>query len=261
MREHNSAIRRTTGDARVDALISWYSRGLFPMAQPPTGEIGLFTADPRGVLPLEERSARAPAGLRVSRSLTRAMRNRGFLYTIDTRFEDVIRMCAEPRSQDEGEEQDSAWLTPELIDWYLAAHSAGYAHSVEVLLTDPATGEHHLVGGVYGLAIGSGFFAESMAHRPRPRLADGTRHPLDGSDASKAALVTLVRHLRACGFTLLDTQMVTDHVARFGGFEIPASRYEALLARAIADEDRWRTSPLPPGIAPGGGYDRLPPDH
>ncbi|GAB4522878.1 MAG: leucyl/phenylalanyl-tRNA--protein transferase [Phycisphaerales bacterium] len=224
--------QHTTGDARVDALLTWYAQGLFPMGDPDTGTLALYSADPRGVLDITD-----PGIPVVSRSLARAMRNRGFAYSTDTMFDEVIALCAQPRPDDP--EQEGAWITEELIDWYTAAHGAGYAHSLEVTLADPATGERVLVGGIYGVAIGAAFFGESMNCLPRPRLDDGSRHPLDGTDASKAALVTLCAHLRACGFTLFDTQMVTPHVASLGGVEIPLSTYEARLAEAIAGPQRW----------------------
>lgn len=230
MRE--GAQPRRTGDARVDALLTWYAQGLFPMGDPDTGRLALYGADPRGVIELDD-----PDSPVVHRSLARAMRNRGFVYATDTRFDEVIAMCARTRADDPDGEGD--WLTDDLIDWYTAAHGAGYAHSLEVLRTDPATNELVLVGGVYGLAIGAAFFGESMAHTPRPRLPDGSRHPLDGSDASKAALVTLCGHLRACGFTLFDTQMVTEHVARMGGVEIRDAEYMNRLHDALEQPDRW----------------------
>ncbi len=223
---------RQTGDARVDALLSWYAQGLFPMGDPLTGTLALYSADPRGVLDLHN-----PDIPNVSRSLAKAMRNRGFAYTTDTRFDEVIAMCAQPRADDPIGE--GAWITRDLIDWYTAAHGAGYAHSLEVTRPHPETGERVLVGGVYGVAIGAAFFGESMAHRPRPRRPDGSRDPLDGSDASKAALVTLCNHLRACGFTLFDTQMVTEHVSTLGGEEITGDAYEQRLQHAIAQPDHW----------------------
>ncbi|MEM1424294.1 MAG: leucyl/phenylalanyl-tRNA--protein transferase [Planctomycetota bacterium] len=227
---------RSTGDARVDALLGWYGEGLFPMGDAETGAVSLYTAHPRGVLDITD-----PRVPRVSRSLARAMRNRGFVYTTDTRFDEVIAMCAQPRADDP--EQEGAWITDELVGWYQAAHGAGYAHSLEVTLGDPATGERVLVGGIYGVSIGAAFFGESMSCLPRPRLPDGSRDPLDGTDASKAALVTLCAHLRASGFMLFDTQMVTPHVATLGGTEIAKDAYMRRLEEAIAEQDRWAALP------------------
>lgn len=229
---HGTDRPRPTGDARVDALLEWYAQGLFPMGDPATGAVMIYSADPRGVIDLAN-----PDVPVVNRSLAKALRNRGFLYSTDTMFDEVIGMCAEPRADDP--EQAGAWLTEELIDWYRAAHGAGYAHSLEVCREDPETAERVLVGGIYGMAIGAAFFGESMFHRPRPRLPDGSRHPLDGTDASKGALVTLCEHLRARGFTLFDTQMVTEHVARLGGEQIPGEAYIERLNEALERPDRW----------------------
>jgi leucyl/phenylalanyl-tRNA---protein transferase len=231
----NPAAPRRTGDAAADALLTLYARGLFPMADEPTGAIELFAADPRGVLPLIEDSAEDDQpSLHVSRSLRKAMRNRGFVYRMDEDFAGVMRRCAAPRSV-----LDGRWISEDLITWYEAAFRVGHAHCLEACLPDPQTGALEPVGGIYGVTIGAAFFGESMYARPRPRLDDGSRHPLDGTDASKAALVTLCRHLRRLGYTLFDTQMVTGHVARFGAFEVSSSAYMTMLREAIQQKDRW----------------------
>ncbi len=213
----------------VDGLVAAYRAGMFPMACAYTGEVRWYTADPRGVLPLTPEE-----GLHVPRSVERAMRNRGFIVTADTAFAQVMRLCAAPRDED-----DEPWIDETLIDWYTQMFDAGYAHSVEAWLPR-ADGSLALVGGIYGVSVGGAFFGESMFCTPRERREDGTRDPLDGTDASKVCLVTLVRHLAACGYTLFDTQMVTDHVRRFGGHEIGGGAYRVRLGLAVEMGDRWR---------------------
>lgn len=222
----------------VEMLLHAYRMGVFPMAVSEQGPINWYAADPRGILPL-----RPEHGLRVPRRLERTIKQRRFELTCDRAFAQVMRRCAPPRRAD-----DSPWISSQLIDWYTRLHRAGHAHSIEAWRTDPATNEPHLVGGIYGVAIGAAFFAESMFHAPQPRLPDGSRHPLDGSDASKVCLVTLIRHLDACQFTLIDTQMTTNHVESFGGFEIEAEAFTVLLEDAINQSDRWKQPSLQPSL-------------
>ena len=148
--------------------------------------------------------------------------------TSDACFERVIRACAERT------DEDGTWIDERIVRWYVALHRAGYAHSVEAWRGD------ELVGGVYGVSIGGAFFGESMFSRPRPRLADGSRDPIDGADASKVALVTLAGHLHACGYTLFDTQFQNDHIAQFGVVEITREAYFERLREACEGPDRWR---------------------
>ena len=226
----------------VAGLLDAYRQGLFPMADPATGAIALYTADPRGVLPLTEAE-----GFHEPRTVARALRRGDFELTSDEAFEGVMRGCALPRADQDDEEE--GWISDDLVRVFGAMHRAGAAHSVEAWRRDPGSGRRVLVGGVYGVSIGGLFCAESMFHLALPRRPDGSRDPLDGSGAGNAALVALVRHLRASGFSLLDTQMVTGHVARFGAREIPAAEYRERLAGAVAGPDRWR--PLGPGAAAG----------
>jgi leucyl/phenylalanyl-tRNA--protein transferase len=225
-------------EAVVPALLSAYRQGIFPMAEPSSGRIRFYTADPRGVMPI------APEhGFHVPRSVERDLKRRRFILTADLAFERVMRACAPPRR-----DHDEPWINDELIDWYVALHDAGHAHSVEAWRPDPRTGELVLVGGIYGVSIGAAFFGESMFCAPRPRLPDGSRHPLDGADASKGALVTLARHLHRCGYTLFDIQMVTGHTARFGGHEVSADDYLIMLEPAVEEPDCWRAME-PLGVA------------
>ncbi|MGP1347390.1 MAG: leucyl/phenylalanyl-tRNA--protein transferase [Phycisphaerales bacterium] len=214
----------------VQGLLDAYRRGVFPMADGTRGPINWFFADPRGILPLN-----TPGALHIPKRLQRTINQQRFTLTCDKAFPQVIRNCAPARSA-----VDGVWLSRQLIDWYNHLHSAGYAHSIEAWRTDARTDETALVAGVYGVALGAAFFAESMFNIPRPRQPDGARHPLDGTDASKVCLITLIHHLERCGFELFDTQMTTDHVATFGGHEIPITRFLPLLDRAVSQPDRWR---------------------
>jgi leucyl/phenylalanyl-tRNA--protein transferase len=180
-----------------DFLLQAYQQGIFPMGMD-DGTIGWFSPDPRGVLPLE--AFHAPA------RLLRVMRSGRFQVTLDQDFEGVMRGCAADR--DEG-----TWITDDILASYCALFRRGFAHSIEVWR------EGRLAGGLYGVHLGGAFFGESMFH-------------VD-TDASKVALVALVDRMRRCGFTLLDIQWVTPHLARFGAVEIPRARYLGLLHEAV----------------------------
>ena len=232
----------------VEALLAAYREGAFPMAEPlpatrrhraplrrdtappgsPTRRIRWYSPDPRAIMPLDE-----PA-FHISRSLNRIIRKQPFVLRTDTAFERVIAACAEP-SPDRGGESGS-WIDEQIELIYTILHHHGHAHSLEAWRTSDQ-GEERLVGGIYGVSIGAAFFAESMFCRPH----------LGGTDASKVCLVTLVRHLRALGYSLLDVQMANAHTARFGVREIPKSEYLATLAHATAAPDRWR--PLEPLVS------------
>ncbi len=233
--------QRPTDEEIVSALLNAYRQGAFPMADPRTGRIGFYSPDPRGILPLTR-----DAGLHIPRRLIRRAKQQPFELRCDTAFEAVIRGCAQPRRRHPHHDaDDDTWISDTIIDWYCTLHRAGHAHSIEAWATDPITHESALVGGVYGVSIGAAFFGESMFFNPQPRRADGSRHPLDGTDASKLCLIALADHLTACGYTLFDTQMVTDHVARFGGREILRDEYLDLLTLAIDQPPRWRPFSAP----------------
>lgn len=179
-------------------LLDAYASGWFPMAVAP-GDIRWYSPDPRGIIPLD--------AFHVSRRLARAMRSGRFEIRVDSAFETVIVACAHRP------DADGNWIDREIIDSYGNLHALGHAHSVETW-QDGA-----LVGGLYGVALGGAFFGESMFHH--------------AADASKAALVALLERLRTRGYTLLDTQWVTGHLAQFGAIEIPRRRYLRLLDRAL----------------------------
>lgn len=184
-------------------VIRAYRDGVFPMALE-DGQIGWFSPNPRGILPLDT--------FHVPARLARLMRAGRFDVAVDRDFEAVIRACAE--RHDEG-----TWISPEIIDCYLAIHRLGLAHSVEAWAGD------RLVGGLYGVHLGGVFFGESMFHRAR--------------DASKVALAALVDRLQRRGFRLLDTQWVTPHLEQFGAIEIPRTEYLRRLAHALTIECRF----------------------
>jgi leucyl/phenylalanyl-tRNA--protein transferase len=180
-------------------LLSAYMQGVFPMADE-DGEIFWYDPDPRAILPLDN--------FHVSRSLQRTVRQGRFEVRLDSSFADVIHACAMPQ-----EDRHSTWISKDIVDGYVDLHRLGYAHSVETWM------EGELVGGLYGVALNGLFAGESMFSTRR--------------DASKIALVYLVKHLRNKGFTLLDIQFMTDHLQRFGAVEIPRGEYHARLARAV----------------------------
>ena len=184
-------------------LLRAYREGVFPMAME-DGEIGWFSPDPRGILPLDR--------VRVPARLARVVRQGRFEVAVDRQFEAVMRACAE--RPDEG-----TWISDAIIDSYLTLHRLGVAHSVETW----RNGE--LVGGLYGVHLGGAFFGESMFHR--------------ATDASKAALVALVDRLQRRGFLLLDIQWVTPHLEQFGAIEISRAAYLIALRKALARTCTW----------------------
>lgn len=183
-------------DLEPGTILDAYRRGLFPMNYMPH-VLGWWSPDPRGILPLDS--------LHVSRSLRRSIRR--FEIRVDTAFRDVIAGCADPR-------RPHGWITPEIIAAYTRLHELGWAHSIEAWTRDGA-----LAGGLYGVAIGGLFAAESKFHAV--------------TDASKAAVAGLVDLMRAHGGALLDVQWRTDHLARLGVVEVSRVEYLRRLEEAI----------------------------
>lgn len=200
------------GDLRPGRLLEAYRRGIFPWY----GEglpILWHSPDPRFVL--------EPEQLRVNRSLRKQLRRRPYRLTLDDDFPRVIRHCAAVPRPD----QDGTWITNDMVAAYEQLHALGYAHSVE------AWDGQRLVGGIYGVAIGAVFCGESMF-----ALAP---------DASKVAFVHLVEQLHRWGFDLIDCQVHTEHLERFGATEWPRRRFLRLLERerdreVLAPAGRWR---------------------
>ncbi|MDH4082404.1 MAG: leucyl/phenylalanyl-tRNA--protein transferase [Nitrospira sp.] len=194
------------GDLRPERLLAAYRQGIFPWYnddQP----ILWWSPDPRAVL--------FPDKLHVPRSLTRSLRPSVFTVTLDTSFRAVMEQCAGPRPQ---YPEGGTWITGDMLDAYTRLHDLGYAHSVETWQ------DGCLVGGLYGVALGGAFFAESMFTRV--------------NNASKVALVRLVRQLHAWAFRIIDCQQSSPHVARFGAEEIPRSKFSTLLNQALTIPDR-----------------------
>ncbi len=187
-------------DLEPGTVLAAYRRGMFPMPLGAHGPIGWWSPDPRAVIPLD--------GLRVTRSLRRNLRR--YEVRVDTAFADVIDACADPV-------RPHGWISPEIRRAYRTLHDLGWAHSVEAWSCD----DGELVGGLYGLAIGGLFAGESMFHRR--------------TDASKAALVTLVGLLRGDGVAgrLLDVQWQTPHLASLGAVEVARADYVARVAAAV----------------------------
>lgn len=194
------------GDLSVKRLLLAYSMGIFPWYSDDS-PILWWSPDPRLVL--------FPAELHVSRSLRQTIRKGLYRITFDSAFEQVIRVCAERHEDTKG----TTWLTEEMIEAYVRLHRAGFAHSVESWTED---GE--LAGGVYGVGLGSVFFGESMFARR--------------SDASKVAFVTLVERLKHDGCLMIDCQMTTRHLQRFGAREIPRERFLQLLQQGTQQPTR-----------------------
>jgi leucyl/phenylalanyl-tRNA--protein transferase len=181
-----------------ETLLVAYAQGAFPMTDR-DGTTRWYTADPRGVLPLDR--------FHIPRTLRQTLRQRRFEVRFDSDFEGTMRACMTTRP-------DGSWISEPLIAVYSRLHELGFAHSVE------AWHEGELAGGLYGVSLGGAFFGESMFHHQR--------------DASKVCLVHLVQRLRERGFELLDTQANTDHLRRFGCIDIPATEYLRRLRAALS---------------------------
>ena len=186
----------------VQTLLAAYASGLFPMADSRDDE-DVYWVEPRdrAILPLD--------GLRLSRSLAKTIKSDRFTVTADRDFAAVVRACAAP-----SEGREDTWINPLIETSYAGLFAAGHAHSVECWR------DGRLVGGLYGVSLGRAFFGESMFSR--------------ATDASKVALAWLVARLRAGGFTLLDCQFMTQHLASLGAVEMPQGRYLELLYPSVS---------------------------
>ena len=201
----------------AEDLVACYKRGVFPMAEA-RDDPRVFLIDPekRGVLPLDR--------FHIPRRLARTLRQGPFEVRIDTAFEDVIEACAASAP-----DRPETWINDQIQHLYRELFLRGQAHTVECWL------DGQLAGGLYGVSLGGAFFGESMFSVER--------------DASKVALVHLVGRLKAGGYTLLDAQFMTDHLAQFGAEEISRSDYRRRLLAALTEPaDFYRLAP-----AAGGG--------
>ena len=200
-----------------EVLLKAYACGIFPMAES-AEDPALYWIEPelRGVIPLE--------GFHVPARLARTVRSTGLTVRVDRAFDGVIEGCAEPKAG-----RTRTWINSRIRKIYRALYAEGHCHTVEVY--DGA----ELVGGLYGVSLGRAFFGESMFHHAR--------------DASKIALVHLVARLIVGGYTLLDTQFVTDHLKTFGAREVPKRQYHRLLEDALEGEAYFNALPVQRPIA------------
>lgn len=189
-------IYRTTRTLKLRDVEQAYREGGFPMGYRGGKLFTWHRPDPRAIVPLD--------GFHVSRSLARTLRRGDFEISFDRDFAGVMRACAD---------REDTWITADFLRVYSELHEQGKAHSVEVLVSGD------LAGGVYGVHLGGGFFAESMFHRV--------------TDMSKVALWALVERLRERGFALLEVQYLTPHLASLGAVEIPLSEYLPRLKGAL----------------------------
>lgn len=186
-------------------LLSAYAQGVFPMANE-SGEVHFYSADPRGILPLNK--------FHVPQTLRQLVRKDPAVFEIRINYDFAATMQACMTGHKGG-----SWISPEMIEAYHALHELGHAHSVE------AWKDNELAGGLYGVSLGAAFFGESMFTRVR--------------DASKVCLVHLVDRLNDRGYQLLDAQATTQHLRRFGAIDIPARQYLLMLRRALGKECRF----------------------
>jgi leucyl/phenylalanyl-tRNA--protein transferase len=196
-----SSINDIMVEITPQVLLKAYACGIFPMAES-AEDNALYWIEPerRGILPLD--------ALHVPKRLARTIRSETFEVRVDSDFEGVITGCAEPKPG-----RRSTWINSRIRALYGELFDLGFCHTVEVWQAG------RLVGGLYGVHLGGAFFGESMFSRVR--------------DASKVALVYLVARLRHGGFSLLDTQFVTDHLVRFGAVEVSRETFQRLLEDAL----------------------------
>lgn len=192
-----------THELDPELVLRAYAMGVFPMADHRDAP-NVYWVEPklRGVLPLD--------GFHLSRSLRKTILADRFRVTADAAFEQVVRLCAES-----ADDRPDTWINGPIERVFVELHRRGFAHSIECWEGD------RLVGGLYGLALGRAFFGESMVTRAR--------------DASKVAIAWLVARLRAGGFSLLDCQFQTAHLASLGAVEIARDDYVALLRASLGE--------------------------
>ena len=190
----------------TDDLLYGYCNGIFPMADSEEGEIYWYSPDPRAIIPIDT--------YKPSKSLRPVINQNRFEVAFNRNFKEVMTNCAKPRFED-----DLTWISQDIIDSYCDLHQRGIAHSVEVYQNNT------LVGGLYGVSIGSAFFGESMFHLV--------------PNASKVAFHYLIENLRIRNYKLLDTQFINDNVKRFGALEIPKSLFLKILKESISIENKF----------------------
>lgn len=185
----------------ADLVVRAYQAGIFPMSESEDDpDVFWVCPEQRGIIPLD--------GFKASKSLRKAMKNHPYTIKTDTDFMATINGCAHA-----GTDRDSTWISPTIVAVYAELFERNICHTVEIWE------EEQLVGGLYGLSLGGAFFGESMFHR-RP-------------NTSKIALAHLVDRLNAGGYSLLDTQFISDHLQTLGGVEIERAEYEKRLHNAL----------------------------
>jgi len=196
------------GNLSAATLLRAYGTGVFPWYN--EGDpILWWSPDPRSIFEID--------GFHCSRSLAKTMRSGKFRHSYNRCFGAVMQACADTRPE-------GTWVTPDMLHAYGRLHELGHAHSVETWVNcDDGSDDWQLAGGVYGVAVGGFFAAESMFHFV--------------SDAGKVALMLLADRLRSKGFTLVDTQMRTAHTAKMGAIDIPRADYLRRLRRAVTATD------------------------
>ena len=182
------------GNLSIECLLSAYTNGIFPWFNP-GDPILWWSPDPRTII--------YPQQIHISRSTKRAIQKTSFKFTFDKAFKQVIINCAKPRRKDNN--GHASWITEQMVDAYCNMYKSGYAHSVECWK------DNQLCAGVYGVALGKAFFAESMYS--------------DVSESSKLALVTLLKQLELWQYDLLDCQMPSEIVSHLGASSIPRSQF------------------------------------
>jgi len=184
-----------------EALLDGYRRGIFPMSESREDrKVGWYSARQRGIIPMDR--------FKVSKNVERIIRQERYVCRVNTCFRDVMEECAD---------RNTTWISDLIINSFELLHLAGHAHSVEMF-----NKQGELAGGLYGVTLGAAFFGESMFKNSK--------------EADKVALWHCHRILKKNGFELWDTQFYTDHLARFGCIEIPASEYDRRLERALKKE-------------------------
>ncbi|HEY5793374.1 MAG TPA: leucyl/phenylalanyl-tRNA--protein transferase [Bosea sp. (in: a-proteobacteria)] len=201
-----------TPEITPEIMLRAYAAGIFPMAET-ADDPNLFWVEPelRGVIPLDR--------FHLPARLARTVRADRFEVRVDHDFEAVIAACAEARP-----DRPETWINSRIREIFGALFRLGHVHTVECWQ------DERLVGGLYGLSLGGAFFGESMFHR--------------ATDASKVALVHLVARLQQGGYSLLDAQFQTAHLAQFGTQEVPRAAYQGLLERAIVVPGDWDVWPV-----------------
>ena len=202
----SSGLIAIGGDLSIERLLLAYRTGVFPWYS--EGEpILWFSPDPRLVFYFDN--------YKPSKSLMKVIKSDKFQVKFDTNFELVIKRCAKIRRKGQSE----TWITSDMIDSYTRLHNEGYAHSVETYLSN------ELVGGLYGVSLGSAFFGESMFHNE--------------SDASKVALHFLVQKCRGWNFDFIDSQVPNEHMKKLGAVEISREKFLLKLEESLKSETRW----------------------